>query len=189
MHEVVEAARAAVEALDLDTCGTHTELKLTADGPVLIKSAARLAGSAITEIVERVHGVDLVTLVTAALLGEDAPLPSVAAGTDAPVAAAELSLIGADSSGRPWAHPRTWDPSVLDDPRLGLSTASTARSVAAFTVPTGSVIRPFQPEFGITNCAGMIVVTAPDAATLVRDSVLVLDGLGDLLEPARIEVP
>ena len=48
-------ARAAVDALGLEDCGTHTEIKLQADGGLcLLESAARFGGSMILRLVEEI---------------------------------------------------------------------------------------------------------------------------------------
>lgn len=187
LAQIESTARAAVDALGLQDCGTHTELKLTADGPVLIESAARLAGSAITEVVERVHGVDLVGAVTQVLLGQTPSIGTSLARAAPGMAAAELSLIGATAAGRPWSSPRRWDPAALLSPMLALGSGTRVRSVEAMTVASGTVIAPYEPELGITNCAGMLVLTAPDVKAVTRDARSVFDGFEHVLEPANQE--
>lgn len=185
LEEVIALARRAVDALGLENCGTHTEIKLGVEGPVLIESAARLAGSAITEVVEHVHGVDLVGVVTEVLTGqhstgqhstETTPIGQAPDGR----AAAELSLIGASSTGSAWPAPLPWAARALVDDRLGL-TATRLRSVSGLTVDEGEAIQRFDPTLGIANCSGMVFATATDVGDLVRDARSFFDNLEDVL--------
>lgn len=57
--EAEAVAVAAIEALGLDRCVAHTEVKLTPDGPKLVEVNPRPAGNQITELVRRVTGIDL----------------------------------------------------------------------------------------------------------------------------------
>jgi biotin carboxylase len=175
-RKVEDVARRAVDALSLRTCGTHTEIKLCAGGElIVIESAARFGGSAITQVVETVFGVDLVTMLARQLLGERVEYPDrmLVAGTGA---AAEMSLIGTDAAGRPWRTPRIWDASAAGLDQL-VSPGSTVTAVPGFTVADGTPIPAYDPSRGIANCAGMMFLTAPDAAQLLADTYSVLDGL------------
>jgi biotin carboxylase len=173
----VEAlARSAVDALDLDTCGTHTEIKLCKDGTaVLIESAARFGGSAITGVVERVFGVDMVGMLTRQLLGEpvDYPARMLTTGTSA---AAELSLIGTDAAGTPWDSSPVWDSRTANLSSL-VSPGSTISHVTGMTAPDGTVVPRYEEARGITNCIGMLFLTAPDRHQLLDDTYAVLNGL------------
>ena len=83
-----EQARQAVDALGLETCGTHTEIKLGPDGTVtLLESAARLPGALVTREIEEVWGVDLIGALARLALGaeaSDAGTPAVDAGRRRP---------------------------------------------------------------------------------------------------------
>ncbi|MGW3891948.1 ATP-grasp domain-containing protein [Micromonospora chokoriensis] len=175
-RRVEDVARQAVDALALDTCGTHTEIKLCADGRLsVIESAARFGGSAITEVVETVFGVDLVTMLIRELLGEPVDYPP-AMLVDGSGAAAEMSLLGTNSAGVPWRSAPVWDSRTAELSRL-VSPGSHIRHVAGLTVADGTAIPAYEPARGITNCVGMLVLTAPTAEQLLADTYAVLDGL------------
>lgn len=183
-RRVEETARQAVDALGLDTCGTHTEIKLGPDGTlVVIESAARFGGSAITQVVETVFGIDMVTLLTRRLLGEEAEIPDrmPVVGTGA---AAEMSLIGTDSAGTPWQTSPVWDARTAQLRHL-VSPGSTISHVPGLTVPDGTRVPRYDAARGITNCVGMLFLTAPDPNQLLSDTYAVLDGMEARLNEAE----
>lgn len=75
-RRIEEVSRAAVDALGLDTCATHTEIKLGADGAMwLIETAARFGGVMTTRQVETVFGLDMIGMLVRQLLGRDVAYP------------------------------------------------------------------------------------------------------------------
>lgn len=58
-ENIYKVIRAAIDALGLNFGVTHTEFKLTAEGPKIVEIAARLGGDHIPEIVELALGIDL----------------------------------------------------------------------------------------------------------------------------------
>lgn len=182
-RKVEDAARAAVNALGLDTCGTHTELKLCSDGEIVpIESAARLGGSAITEVVHRVFGVDLVDLLVRQLLGLPVEYPRRMLVTGSS-AAAELSLIGTNSTGRPWTTSPVWNARTARLDRL-VSAGSTITHVPALTKPDNTVVPRYDQTRGGINCVGMLLLTAPNSRQLMADTYAVLDGMEQRLHEA-----
>ncbi|HEX6471101.1 MAG TPA: ATP-grasp domain-containing protein [Streptosporangiaceae bacterium] len=77
--EVVEVAAAALRALGVTTGLSHTEIKLTADGPRVIEVNGRLGGQ-VAELARRATGVDLVEVACGIALGEDVEVPRAAPG-------------------------------------------------------------------------------------------------------------
>jgi len=76
---IEEITRAAAKALGVTSGPTHTELKLTADGPVIIEVGARLGGDYITsDLVPLSTGIDMVGLTVELALGENVPIPDPA---------------------------------------------------------------------------------------------------------------
>lgn len=73
-HQVEDLARDAVEAVGMRNGATHTEIKLTPEGPRVIEVNGRLGGY-INEIYGRVLGVDVVELAVRASCGEDVRPP------------------------------------------------------------------------------------------------------------------
>jgi len=72
-----ESVRSAVLAAGLDHCASHTEVKLSPRGPVIIEMAARLGGDYITsDLVPLATGVNMLENVIRMALGQDLdPLP------------------------------------------------------------------------------------------------------------------
>lgn len=74
--ELIRLERAALRAVGVEHGTTHTELKLTPDGPRVIEVNGRLGGH-VTDILRRACGVDLLELTVLAALGlpSDPPEP------------------------------------------------------------------------------------------------------------------
>jgi biotin carboxylase len=185
-REIERAAVAAVDALGLDTCGTHTELKLLPDGTVrLLETAARFGGHLLTRQVAAAYGIDLVEALTRAAVGELPDLPDRMLVRCTGRAAGTVNMIAADSRGRPWAAlPRCY-PARLDLGPL-VSPASRIESVPDFAVAPGTSMPAYTPSRGSLNLAGVCYLEAPDPGTLVRDAYSVLDGLEAVILPAVI---
>jgi biotin carboxylase len=66
----IEVARAAVEAVGIREGPSYTQVRLGADGPVVMEVAARLGGGHDAELCRAALGVDLNALAIAAALGE-----------------------------------------------------------------------------------------------------------------------
>lgn len=70
----------ALEALGLDHVVTHTEIKLTADGPRVVEVNPRPAGNRITELIRHVTGIDLAAAGVEVALGREPDLRPRATG-------------------------------------------------------------------------------------------------------------
>jgi biotin carboxylase len=177
-REIENVARAAVDALGLDNCGTHTELKLKDNGELsVLETAARLGGVMVAPEIEQVFGYDVIGTLTDVLLGDPAGFPDrMFTDADAAGAAGSLSLIATDASGRPWRQRPVWDASVVRWDRL-LSAGSTARAVPGLTIPDGTPMPEYDSASGARGYGGIFFVRAADAPTLVRDCYAILNGL------------
>lgn len=178
LQRAIEAtARAAVDALELGTCATHTEIKLMPGGGLsMIESAARLPGAMVVREVEEAWGVDLIGALADALLGNAEAIPASMLVTGARRAAASLALIATDSAGRPWASLPILDPARISWCDL-VSPDTTVEIVEAQTLELGSRMPRYEASAGVLNFAGLLFVVAPDAATLLDDTLAILDGL------------
>jgi biotin carboxylase len=67
---VLDIAEAAVKAIGITTGSTHTEVKLTPDGPRIIEVNGRVGGGTIPDLLMRVGGESLLRLALRAALGE-----------------------------------------------------------------------------------------------------------------------
>ncbi len=142
-REVEQVARDAVDALGLDTCGTHTEIKLKADGSMaLIESAARLGGVNVARQMTEVFGLNPVTMLSQALLGQRVDYPSRLL-IEGRGAAGTVAIIATDSVGRRWADgDRIWDSRAVELGAVavaGNDRRSGARAVAAGRQPDAAL--------------------------------------------------
>jgi len=177
-RQIESVARAAVDALGLQTCGTHTEIKLMDGNQLcLIESAGRLAGVMVPAEVEHVFGYDLVGMVVDSLLGRPADFPDrMLTDQDAVGAAASIPMIATNASGVPWARELVWDSSVPDWPAL-LAPGSRIETVPGLSIPDGTRIPAYQPAGGVLAWGGQFFLRSRDAGTLVQDAYAVLNGL------------
>lgn len=186
---VVEAARRAIDALELQDCATHTEIKLCKDGTVqLIETAARMGGVAIAKEVEHVYGIDYIGLLIDTLLGHDGPIPAFEPQPPA-CAAASLSLIGVNAKGEPWQTRRRFEPARVDWTALAGPQVEVFVEYTQSMSPGDNVPLMFSAGGTLTN-AGIAFVTAPGLDTLLPGLLRILNGLEhalpQLMEPQHV---
>lgn len=176
-RSIEASVRAAVDALELGTCATHTEIKLQAGGRLsMIESAARLPGAMVVREIEEAYGVDMIGALVDALLGESHALPASMLVSGARRAAASLALIATDSQGRPWQSLPMMDPQRIEWRHL-VGHGTSVEIVEAQTVRPGTPMPRYEAGAGVLNFAGLLFVVAADAATLLEDTISILDGL------------
>jgi biotin carboxylase len=181
-REIEQVARAAVDALELDTCGTHTEIKLKADGAVaLIESAARLGGVNVARQINEVFGLNPIEMLSRALLGQQVEYPPqmLIHGRGA---AGSVAIIATDSAGRRWAdRERIWDSRALDWDGL-LSPGTNVEVVTGISLPDESPMPRYGSANGAQDFAGVFYLTARDSPTLLTETYAILDGLEQALQ-------
>jgi hypothetical protein len=181
-RKIEATARAAVDALGLETCGTHTEIKLTdGTGLSVIESAARLGGVMIAAQIEQVFDYDLIGMLVDGLLGLPVVAPEhMLTGRDARGAASSLPLIACDAAGNPWTRDLIWDEGRVE--WTGLVTEGTRiEAVPGFTIPDGTLMPRHNPGSGAVERGGIFYVRAGDPGTIVRDARAVLNGMESAL--------
>jgi biotin carboxylase len=185
---VVALAREAVDALGLRDCGTHTEIKLGADGSMwLIETAARFGGAMTVPQIEDVFGLDLVGMLVDHLVGrpvhwpEQALTPAQARG-----AAGSLVVLAVDGRGEAWRHRKVWDFPVVAK-EVPLSRGSELSVVEESSLADGSVVPVYDPAAGANTMAALCLLSATDARTVLRDFETLLDALPQVLPAARPE--
>ncbi|WP_425543891.1 ATP-grasp domain-containing protein [Streptomyces crystallinus] len=184
---VVALARQAVDALGLRDCGTHTEIKLGADGRMwLIETAARFGGAMTVPQIEDVFGLDLVGMLVDHLLGRPVEWPEHALTPDrARGAAGSLVVLAVDGRGEPWHDRKVWDPAAVKD--VTLSRGSELSVVAESSLADGEVVPVYDPAAGANTMAGLCLLSATDARTVLRDFEALVDALPRVLPAARPE--
>jgi biotin carboxylase len=176
-RRVEDQARQAVNALGLQTCGTHTELKLMADNQVcMLETAARFGGVMVVREVEAVYGVDLIGALVRALLGEDPDLPPRMLTGAGRCAAGSVAMYAVDARGNPWRTRPVFDASAIDWTTI-VSPGTQVDIVPDLTLPAGSPMPPYDPGNGYLNSAGLLYLTSPTAEQLVNDAHAIMDGL------------
>lgn len=182
---IESVARTAVDALGLQTCATHTEIKLMENGGFsLIESAARPGGFMIAAEIEEVFGLDMIGMLVEALLGSEVKYPDkMLTNADARGSAASLALIATDSAGTPWSRQLVWDAGLVDWPRL-VSPGTRIEIVPGLSIPAGSPMPPYDLSRGFLNYGGAFFVRAPRVETLLHDLYAVLDNLEAALRTA-----
>ncbi|MGW1893879.1 ATP-grasp domain-containing protein [Streptomyces sp. NPDC002004] len=187
-QRVVDLARRAVDALGLENCGTHTEIKLGADGRMwVIETAARFGGAMTVPQIEEVFGLDLVGMFTDQLLGRPVAWPAHALRPDeAAGAAGSLVVLAVDGDGEPWASRHRWDSSAVVR-SAPLSTGSTLSVVAESSVPDGTAVPVYDPAAGANTMAALCLLSADDPQTVVGDFAALVDALPRLLPTAVTE--
>jgi biotin carboxylase len=187
-RRIEAAAIQAVNALRLETCATHTEMKLMADGSLwLIESAARVGGCMIPAEIEAVFGVEPVGMLTEALLGHVVDFPERMMTFDAARGAAgSLALIATDSSGTPWADEHTWEPSVVDWGTL-ISPGTRINLVPGQSIAAGMPIPRYDVSAGCLSYGGIFYLRSLGIGTLLKDMYAILDGLEAPLKTATAD--
>ncbi|MEU1015995.1 ATP-grasp domain-containing protein [Streptomyces sp. NPDC005898] len=160
-----DTARAALAALGLGWGAAHTELRLSASGPVVIEVNPRLAGGMIPVAVRAATGRDLVDEVIARAAGQDAPAAGPAAGH------AAIRFLLATGTAQ--------DPERRVSAVEGLERAAAApRVVAAATTGSATIGRTLRVTHSFQDRLACVVATggsgeeaerhALDAARLIR---------------------
>ncbi|MBL1106520.1 ATP-grasp domain-containing protein [Streptomyces sp. 5-8] len=179
---IVELAGRAVDALGLENCGTHTEIKLGADGRMwVIETAARFGGAMTVPQIEEVFGLDLVAMFTEQLLGGSPGWPFRAlTPADAVGAAGSLVVLAVDGAGAPWPHRHLWDSaSVIRSAPVGAG--STLTVVGESSLPDGTPVPVYDPAAGANTMAGLCLVSAGRPQAVVRDFTALVDAMPRIL--------
>ncbi len=187
-EQVVALAREAVDALGLENCGTHTEIKLGAGGQMwVIETAARFGGAMTLPQIEEVFGLDLVGMLTDHLLGRSVSWPEHArTAQEARGAAGALVVLAVDGEGDAWPDRRIWDfPTVAS--AVPMSDGSRLSVVADSSLPDGTPVPVYEPAAGANTMAALCLLSALDPQTVVRDFRTLVDALPQVLPAASSE--
>ncbi|UNO43293.1 ATP-grasp domain-containing protein [Streptomyces sp. MST-110588] len=187
-ERVVALARDAVDALGLANCGTHTEIKLGADGRMwVIETAARFGGAMTVPQIEEVFGLDLIGMLVDHLLGRPVHWPERAlTPQEARGAAGSLVVLAVDGAGEPWPDRRLWDfPTVARS--VPLSDGSRLSVVAESSLPDGAVVPVYDPAAGANTMAALCLLSADAPQTVIADFQTLVDALPRVLPAASPE--
>ncbi|MFD5364593.1 ATP-grasp domain-containing protein [Streptomyces tendae] len=170
--ELGDTALAALKALGLGWGAAHTEIRRSADGPVVIEVNPRLAGGMIPVAVRAATGTDLVDAVIARAAGLDTP-PG-AAVPEAGAGHAAVRFVMAAGEGRVKAV-------------TGIREAGTAPGVVV-AVPTAVVGRQVRITHSFQDRLGCVVATGSGTAQAATRAEQAAGLIGiELEEPATPE--
>ncbi|MER0484860.1 ATP-grasp domain-containing protein [Streptomyces sp. Edi2] len=187
-RRIVALARDAVDALGLRNCGTHTEIKLGADGRMwVIETAARFGGAMTVPQIEEVFGLDLIGMLTDHLLGRPVSWPEAArTPQEADGAAGSLVVLAVDGEGEAWTDRRIWDfPTVRE--AVPVSAGSRLSVVAENSLPDGTLVPVYDPAAGANTMAALCLLSAADPETVIRDFRTLVDALPKVLPHGTTE--
>jgi len=177
-RQIEEMAGAAVDALGLDYCATHLEMKLLPDrGLCLLENAARMGGGLVPRIVHETFDVDMIDLLVRSLLGEEPELPErMFTSSVTGQATAWLFVLATDHKGTPWSTLPAFHWDRVDWRRL-VGPDTVPEIAPGMTLPSGSPMPAFSPTAGTRNYAAVLYLRAPDPLTLRDDCFRILDNL------------
>lgn len=163
---LVRAVLAALEALGYDFGPAHTEVRLTAAGPVVVEVNPRLAGGMIPELVCNALGVDLAGALLAQLTGREADL------TPTRAAWSSIRFLTAPRRGRLAAV-------------RGLEEARRLPGVKEVILgkPLGAEVQPAEEA---THRLGHVITCGPDAGDVARQAKAALASLELVLEEPAV---
>ncbi|MGW6691655.1 ATP-grasp domain-containing protein [Streptomyces sp. NPDC054961] len=190
-QRIEEVSRAAVDALGLDTCATHTEIKLGAEGAMwLIETAARFGGVMTTRQVETVFGLDMIGMLVCQLLGREVAYPERmltegGCGGAGAGAAGSLVVFAVDPEGRPWTELPAWDFEFVDWPSL-VAPGSRVELVLEHSLAPGSPVPPYEEAGGANSMAALCFLTAESGPELLADCGRILAALPNALAAPRV---
>jgi biotin carboxylase len=177
---IVGLVRTAIDALKLENCATHTEMKLMADGRVsFLETAARMGGVVIAKEVDEVFGIDYINLFLDVLLGEKTSMPAFE--ENAPrCASASVALIGCDSRGEPWRSAKLFEPGTVNWDLLVQGRADVSIQLAQ-SIESGEEMTPYDGAGGLLNYAGQAFLVSDTPENLKQAAYSLIDGLEPLL--------
>lgn len=182
-QKIVEIVTTAINALALENCATHTEIKLMRNGEIaLLETAARMGGVVIAREIAEVFGINYVDLFLSVLLNEECEIPAFES-IKPRCAAASVALIACDSQGNPWKTKRKFDPDAVDWGKLVGGNASVQIQLSQ-SIAKGLMFPPYDLAGGILNYAGQAFLTSPDPASLKTAAYNLLNGLENYLPQA-----
>lgn len=130
--ELIDYITDVVRATNITVGPFHSEVMLTADGPILIEIASRLPGDHLPLLTERATGISFAKCSLAALMG--APIPQPA--TPAARVAASQFIIAPEVAGEVYRGLTQWD-DIASDPAV---------DSAVYEVAPGTIV-PAQQDF------------------------------------------
>lgn len=173
-QKIAAMAKAAVDALELEFCATHTEIKLMANQELcLIESAARTPGASITKIVEDSFGIDIVGMLVENLLYGNVEKIPKSLITNYSIASGAVAILPTDSLGNPWKSLPKFTKSINWRSILPREIEFNVDWVPS--LQEGITIEKYDPLKGQLNYLGGVLMKCPDPKLLIKAQHDVLD--------------
>jgi len=181
------AAKQAVDALRLDTCMTHTEIKLKNNNRwCLLENAARVPGVAIGRLIEASYGINLYKIAAQLALGitpmEETHFPLSPKGT----AVGSVVIAPINAAGKPWAT-KPYFNTQLDWPKILPKTVHAEASWSTNLQP-GEPVPEYDPSGGVKNFLGGVFLRTNSPQNLIEAQVAVLNKTEMLMNAANAAV-
>ncbi|EGR3402336.1 acetyl-CoA carboxylase biotin carboxylase subunit family protein [Vibrio parahaemolyticus] len=179
--KIVDETTNAINALELDDCVTHTELKLLKNnGMSFLETAVRMGGVGIACELKDVFDIDYVELFIKSLLGETVTIPMFEQNPPR-CAAGSVAMIGCDSDGKAWKSDYTYVPEKIhwDNLTHGLGDVTILQSQSR---KSGDVFPAYDHLSGVLNYAGQAYVTASTPNDLIDAAYSIIDNLEQEIE-------
>lgn len=180
-----DMARRAVDAMELQFCGTHTEIKLlNKNNMCLIETAARLPGASITAMVEDSFGIDLIgTLAELLLYGSSDSIPNEMLDNKSVLATGSVALVPANASGTPW---KTTPPLKKDiDLKSIIPAGVTYQIIWNKGLADGQDIPSYDLKKGYFNFLGGVYLKAEKTSDITKAQLSILNSLEYILNTQK----
>jgi len=178
------AAKQAVDALQLDTCMTHTEIKLKDDNRwCLLENAARAPGVAIGRLIEAAYGINLYTIAAQLALGS-----TKISGVNFPLkpqgmAVGSVVIAPINAAGQPWATKPRFN-TQLDWTKI-LPKNVHAEANWSTNLEPGNPVPEYDVSGGVKNFLGGVFLKTDTPKSLIEAQVAVLNSTEMLMNTAN----
>lgn len=180
-RDIIQQIGSCLEAMELGTCGTHTEIKLMRDGQfAIIESAARYAGWCILPQIEKTFKIDMISLYVEALttpaftceLDLSANLDTIHCFS------ATLNLLPVDEKNQ------AWEQELVFNRNPDFTKLINEHSTYTFTpyIAKGDKIPVLNPIKGAWNSYGKIFLTSKNEQSLLDDLNIIRSNIKQLIQ-------
>lgn len=175
-YKIAGFARKAVDTLNLENCGTHTEIKLGTNHELtIIESSARFGGCMNIPQIEKVFGFNMIgALIYILINGNNTILPTKMFTKSVSGAAGTLSLLPINEKGIPWSRTVKYNPDI---DWSNLSSPKTRIHLNSSFLKKGEVIPLYDQTLGMYNSFGQLYLESNNADNLIEDQYKILCNL------------
>lgn len=178
--KIVELATRAVNALELENCATHTEIKLKNNEELeLIETSARAGGVGIVKELEKVFDIDYVDILLSTLLSDERDIPQCEEFNTG-LGAASVALIGTNASGNKWKTDRLFMVSQIKWGEI-LGNDVQVEVIKSQSRNEGDIFPEYDEQSGALCYAGQLFVETNVSNKLISHCLHIINNLETLL--------